>query len=92
MPALASFIGNVTFPVVGACNMDTSGEPALAIKKWHVAMVAGRKVALLGYIAQDTGSISSAGDVSFSDPVRPPSCLMAVSSFGSGLNKQTETV
>jgi 2',3'-cyclic-nucleotide 2'-phosphodiesterase (5'-nucleotidase family) len=68
--ALASFIDNVTFPMIGACNMDLSGEPSLDIKKWHVATVGGSKVGLLGYITPDTGVTSSSGNVTFSDPVR----------------------
>lgn len=54
--------------------MDLAGEPSLNIKKWHVFDVDGRKVALLGYIAGDTGALSSAGNVKFSDPVRSPPC------------------
>lgn len=30
--ALGTFIGNLTFPMLGACNIDTSGEPALRDK------------------------------------------------------------
>lgn len=67
---LASFINSLAFPMLGGCNMDTTAEPSLNIKKWHVFTVEGRKVALLGYIAGDTGTLTSAGDVQFSDPVR----------------------
>ena len=69
--ALASFVDAVSFPVIGACNMDLSAEPSLAgIQKWAVFDLPAGKVALLGYIAQDTAGLTSAGGVTFSDPVR----------------------
>lgn len=68
--SLAAFIGNVTFPVLGACNMDIGLEPSLDVKKWHVATLNETKVALLGVIVENTANISSAGAVTFSDPVR----------------------
>lgn len=70
MKPLAEFVDALTFPMLGGCNMDVSEEPTLNIKKWHVFDVEGRKVALLGYIAGDTGELTSAGKVKFLDPVR----------------------
>eukprot|EP00892_Ulva_mutabilis_P011147 jgi/Ulvmu1/8404/UM042_0111.1 len=75
---LARFLSKLSFPVVGACNMDLSGEPTLAplIKKWTVLNVGGMKVGLLGYIASNTAEISSAGAIVFSDPATAvPQCM-----------------
>lgn len=74
MSTLAAFVDAVPFPVIGACNMDLSAEPSLAgIQKWAVFDLPAGKVALLGYIAEDTAGLSSTGGVTFSDPVSPPS-------------------
>lgn len=49
---LAAFADNAAFPVLGACNMDTSGEPLLngKIKKWATFEKGGMKIAVLGYV------------------------------------------
>lgn len=43
---LGSFIGNLSFPMLGACNVDTSGEPALRgkLKQFVVLQQGGVKV------------------------------------------------
>jgi hypothetical protein len=43
--------------------MDLSGEPSLSkVARWHVFEdLGGLKVGLLGYIAGDTGALTSAG-------------------------------
>lgn len=43
---LGSFIGNLSFPMLGACNIDTSGEPALRgkLKQFVVLQHGSRKV------------------------------------------------
>lgn len=39
---LSYFIGNLSFPMLGACNIDTSGEPSLRDKlKQHVVLQHG---------------------------------------------------
>ena len=40
---LSYFIGNLSFPMLGGCNIDTSGEPALRDKlKQHVVLQYGK--------------------------------------------------
>lgn len=40
--SLGQFIGNLTFPMLGACNIDTSAEPALKGRlKQHVILQQG---------------------------------------------------
>ena len=76
VPALQAFIEGVAFPVLGACNMDTTTPPSLDVQKWHVFELQGVKVALLGYTLRATGSTTFSGGIDFSDPVRiqPPAC------------------
>jgi 5'-nucleotidase len=45
---LGSFISNLTFPMLGACNIDTTGEPALRdkLKQYTVLQYQKYKVSL----------------------------------------------
>ncbi|KIY99167.1 Protein 5NUC [Monoraphidium neglectum] len=52
---LKAYIGNITFPMLGACNTDTSDEPLLKglIQKWKVWQFGPYKVAAVGWLTPD---------------------------------------
>lgn len=69
---LATYIKNLTFPVLGACNINTTAEPKLKglVQRWTVRPVGDYKVALLGWITPDTVfTAANVGNVTFSDPL-----------------------
>ncbi|KAI8473348.1 MAG: Metallo-dependent phosphatase-like protein [Monoraphidium minutum] len=71
-PYLAAYIKNLTAPMLGACNVDTSAEPALRglIKKWVVYKTGGYKVAALGWLTPDTKYLElNSGNVTFGDVI-----------------------
>ncbi|KAL3883275.1 hypothetical protein ACJMK2_029558 [Sinanodonta woodiana] len=71
VPGLANFLKNITIPVVNA-NIDVSGEPRLQglFNKSVVLNVNGTRIGIVGYITEETGSISKAGPtVKFLDPI-----------------------
>lgn len=53
---LRDYIKNLTFPMLGACNVDVSGIPALKglVKKYEVFTFGGKKVAVVGWLTPDT--------------------------------------
>ncbi|GBF87994.1 hypothetical protein Rsub_00706 [Raphidocelis subcapitata] len=69
---LAKYISNLTFPVLGACNINTSKEPKLhnLVQRWDVRQFGKYKVALIGWITPDTVfTAANVGNVTFSDPL-----------------------
>lgn len=71
---LAAFVDAAEFPVLGACNMDTSGEPLLngKIEKWATFELEGKNVAVLGYtnVEESEAMASLTGNLQFYDEVR----------------------
>lgn len=70
---LKAYISNLTFPVLGACNINTSKEPSLTplLKKFTVKQIGKYKVAIVGWITPDTSfTAANAGNFGF-DPVVP---------------------
>lgn len=70
---LGSFISNLTFPMLGACNIDTSGEPALQdkLKQYTVLQYKKYKIGVIGWITPTTGETSrDVGGVKFT-PIVP---------------------
>ncbi|KAK3603341.1 hypothetical protein CHS0354_025947 [Potamilus streckersoni] len=71
VPGLANFLKNITIPVVSA-NIDVSGEPHLQglFNKSIILNVNGTRIGIVGYITEETGSISKAGPtVKFADQI-----------------------
>lgn len=67
---LVPFLKNLTFPVT-TCNLDASREPRLQGKfQQHVVLTkSGQKIGIIGYITEDTSSISNPGDTVSFKPV-----------------------
>lgn len=59
---LLPFLENLTFPVT-TCNLDASSESRLQGKfQQHVVLTKnGQKIGIIGYITEDTSSISNPG-------------------------------
>ncbi|KAK3603342.1 hypothetical protein CHS0354_025948 [Potamilus streckersoni] len=71
VPGLVNFLKNITIPVVSA-NIDVSGEPRLQglFNKSIILNVNGTKIGIVGYITEETSSISDAGPtVKFVDQI-----------------------
>ncbi|KAL3883277.1 hypothetical protein ACJMK2_029560 [Sinanodonta woodiana] len=71
VPGLANFLKNITIPVVSA-NLDVSDEPRLQglFNKSVILNVNGTRIGIVGFITEETGSISEAGPtVKFLDPI-----------------------
>ncbi|XP_072934335.1 apyrase-like isoform X2 [Epargyreus clarus] len=66
---LAPYLSALKAPVIAA-NMDTTNEPILqGLYKPHVIVERhGRKIGLIGLITTDTKVLSTAGNVTFTDP------------------------
>lgn len=64
---LAPYIDALQFPILGACNADTSAEPIrLNLKKWTIVNTMGLRIAIVGWITPDTPSLTgSVGKVTF---------------------------
>jgi 5'-nucleotidase len=79
---LAAYAKAVTFPILGACNMDVSTTPLLKdlVKKHTFITKGGVKVGVVGVITDETPIISSApASLKFSDPVKAlPGCIAAL--------------
>ena len=73
MEYLSAFIDAAEFPVLGACNMDTSGEPLLngKVEKWATFELGGKNVAVLGYsnIEESQAMAGVTGNLEFYDHV-----------------------
>lgn len=66
---LVPFLKEVKFPIVAA-NIDVSNEPSLeSVKKSVVLNVNGTKVGIVGYLTQETSSISNSGRLNISDEI-----------------------
>ena len=87
---LASFIGNLTVPVV-SCNVHASKDPFLAgkIKPFTIVTlpVSGKKVGIVGFTPPDASVTSSPGKkVTFSDPIiRAPTCISMAKKAGADI-------
>ncbi|XP_061723088.1 apyrase-like isoform X1 [Cydia pomonella] len=66
---LAPYLSALKAPVLAA-NMDVSKEPSLQglFKPSIIIKRKGRKIGIIGLITQDTKTLSSAGNVEFTDP------------------------
>lgn len=61
---LVPFLDNITFPVV-SCNLDASREPRLngRFNKSTVLTIKGQKIGVVGYITEETSTISNPGKI-----------------------------
>jgi 2',3'-cyclic-nucleotide 2'-phosphodiesterase (5'-nucleotidase family) len=79
LPYLAAFADHAEFPVLGACNMDTSKEPILngKIKKWATFKKGGMNIAVLGYtnVNESKEMVGLTKNLQFYDHVRSPFLL-----------------
>ena len=59
---LVPFVKNLTFPVVN-CNIDVSREPRMQglFNKSIIKTVGGEKIGIIGYLIEETSSISNPG-------------------------------
>jgi hypothetical protein len=78
---LGAFADAAEFPVLGACNMDTSAEPLLngKIKKWATFKRGGMNIAVFGYtnVQESKEMATLTKNLKFYDYVRPVQCLDA---------------
>ncbi|KAH8400484.1 hypothetical protein KR222_001500, partial [Zaprionus bogoriensis] len=69
---LIPFLNDVNFPVL-ACNLDLSGEPAMAATKHFanstVLEINGTKIGVIGYLTPDTKVLSIKNNVIFNEEV-----------------------
>ena len=67
---LAAFVDNLDFPLLGT-NVDASGEPLLAGKLASRAIVEvdGQRIGLVGYITEETPTLSSPGPTLLFQPI-----------------------
>lgn len=87
-PALARFIDDANFPVLGA-NIDASAQVSLTgkIEPYTIIQVGGQSIGVFGLTTEDTTFISSPGpDVAFSDVTATAQATVATLQ-GLGVNK-----